>query len=191
MRCNEIKIRSATTKDHDAIWKIFHEIISAGDTYSLDPRMSREEALAYWFRADTQTYVAELHRQSVGEAVGFPRTATPSPTGGRKDQVIVGTYILRPNQSGGGSHVANAAFMVASDAQGCGVGRAMAEHCLNEARRIGFRAMQFNYVISTNTPAIRLWQELGFEIVGTLPGAFRHPEKGYVDVYVMFRSLLP
>jgi ribosomal protein S18 acetylase RimI-like enzyme len=191
MRCNEIKIRSATTKDHDAIWKIFHEIISAGDTYSLDPRMSREEALAYWFRADTQTYVAELHRQSVGEAVGFPRTATPSPTGGMKDQVIVGTYILRPNQSGGGSHVANAAFMVASDAQGCGVGRAMAEHCLNEARRIGFRAMQFNYVISTNTPAIRLWQELGFEIVGTLPGAFRHPEKGYVDVYVMFRSLLP
>jgi len=191
MRCNEIKIRSATTKDHDAIWKIFHEIISAGDTYSLDPRMSREEALAYWFRADTQTYVAELHRQSVGEAVGFPRTATPSPTEGRKDQVIVGTYILRPNQSGGGSHVANAAFMVASDAQGCGVGRAMAEHCLNEARRIGFRAMQFNYVISTNTPAIRLWQELGFEIVGTLPGAFRHPEKGYLDVYVMFRSLLP
>jgi len=191
MRCNEIKIRSATTKDHDAIWKIFHEIISAGDTYSLDPRMSREEALAYWFRADTQTYVAELHRQSVGEAVGFPGTATPSPTGGMKDQVIVGTYILRPSQSGGGSHVANAAFMVASDAQGCGVGRAMAEHCLNEARRIGFRAMQFNYVISTNTPAIRLWQELGFEIVGTLPGAFRHPEKGYVDVYVMFRSLLP
>ena len=152
--------------------------------------MSREEALAYWFRADTQTYVAELHRQSVGEAVGFPRTATPSPTGGRKDQVIVGTYILRPNQSGGGSHVANAAFMVASDAQGCGVGRAMAEHCLNEARRIGFRAMQFNYVISTNTPAIRLWQELGFEIVGTLPSAFRHPEKGYVDVYVMYRSLI-
>ena len=191
MRCNEIKIRSATTKDHDAIWKIFHEIVSAGDTYVLDPKMSREEALAYWFRADTQTYVAELHRQSVGEAVGFPGTATPSPTGGMKDQVIVGTYILRPNQSGGGSHVANAAFMVASDAQGCGVGRAMAEHCLNEARRVGFRAMQFNYVISTNTPAIRLWQELGFEIVGTLPGAFRHPEKGYVDVYVMFRSLLP
>jgi len=191
MRCNEIKIRSATTKDHDAIWKIFHEIVSAGDTYVLDPKMSREEALAYWFRADTQTYVAELHRQSVGEAVGFPGTATPSPTGGMKDQVIVGTYILRPNQSGGGSHVANAAFMVASDAQGTGVGRTMAVHCLNEARQSGFRAMQFNYVISTNTPAIRLWQELGFEIVGTLPGAFRHPEKGYVDVYVMFRSLLP
>jgi L-amino acid N-acyltransferase YncA len=166
MRCNEIKIRSATTKDHAAIWKIFHEIISAGDTYALDPKMSREEALAYWFRADTRTHVAE------------------------KDGRVVGTYILRPNQSGGGSHVSNAAFMVARDSERLGVGRTMAVHCLHEARQSGFRAMQFNYVISTNTPAIRLWQELGFEIVGTLPGAFRHPEKGYVDVYVMFRSLL-
>jgi L-amino acid N-acyltransferase YncA len=161
-----MKIRAATNADHDAILKIFHEIVSAGDTYALDPKMSREEALAYWFRADTRTYAAE------------------------KNGRVVGTYILRPNQLGPGSHVANAAFMVASDAQGCGVGRAMAEHCLNEARLIGFRAMQFNYVISTNTLAIRLWQELGFEIVGTLPGAFRHPEKEYVDVYVMFRSLL-
>ena len=102
---------------------------------------------------------------------------------------IAGTYILRPNQSGGGSHVANAAFMVSASARGQGIGRAMAEHCLSEARRLGFRAMQFNYVISTNTAAIHLWQDLGFEIVATLPSAFRHPEKGYVDVYVMYRSL--
>ena len=161
-----MKIRAVTNADHDAIWKIFHEIVSAGDTYALDPKMSREEALAYWFRADTRTYVAE------------------------KNGRVVGTYILRPNQLGPGSHVANAAFMVASDAQGTGVGRTMAVHCLHEARQSGFRAMQFNYVISTNTPAIRLWQELGFEIVGTLPDAFRHPEKGFVDVYVMYRSLL-
>jgi len=80
--------------------------------------------------------------------------------------------------------------MVTSNAQGLGVGRAMAEHCLSEARRMGFRAMQFNFVVSTNTPAIHLWKQLGFEIVGTSPGAFRHPEKGYVDVYIMFRSLL-
>jgi ribosomal protein S18 acetylase RimI-like enzyme len=190
MRCNEIKTRSATTKDRDAVWKIFHQVVAAGDTYALDPKMSREEALAYWFRSDTRTYVAELHRQSVGDAVGFPGTATPSPTGGMKDQVIVGTYILRPNQLGPGSHVANAAFMVASDAQGCGVGRAMAEHCLSEARRMGFRAMQFNFVVSTNTSAIHLWKHLDFQVVGTLPGAFRHPQKGYVDVYVMYRSLL-
>jgi len=185
-----MKIRAATEADRDAIWNIFHEIVAAGDTYAFDPQMSREDALAYWFRADTHTYVAEIHRQSVEEAVGFPEAATPSPTIGMKDWVIGGTYILRPNQPGPGSHIANAAFMVTSNAQGLGVGRAMAEHCLSEARRMGFRAMQFNFVVSTNTPAIHLWKQLGFEIVGTLPGAFRHPEKGYVDVYIMFRSLL-
>jgi ribosomal protein S18 acetylase RimI-like enzyme len=185
-----MEIRAATNVDRDAIWNIFHEIVAAGDTYAFDPDMSRAEALAYWFRADTHAYVAEIQRQYVGEAVGFPRTATPSPTVGTHERVIAGTYILRPNQSGPGSHVANAAFMVASSAQGSGVGRAMAEHCLSEARRMGFRAMQFNFVVSTNTPAIHLWKQLGFEIVGTLPGAFRHPEKGYVDVYIMFRSLL-
>ena len=161
-----IKIRPATDADHDAIWKIFHEIVAAGDTYAFDPKMSREEALAYWFRSGTRTYVAE------------------------EDGGVVGTYILRPNQSGPGSHVANAAFMVARDAEGAGVGRKMAEHCLSEARRMGFRGMQFNFVVSTNTRAIHLWNQLGFEIVGTLPGAFRHPEKGYVDVYIMYRSLL-
>jgi L-amino acid N-acyltransferase YncA len=161
-----MKIRPALNADHDAIWNIFHEIIAAGDTYAFDPQMPREEALAYWFRADTHTYIAERN-------------------GG-----VVGTYILRPNQSGPGSHVANAAFMVAPDAEGAGVGRRMAEHCLSEARRMGFRAMQFNFVVSTNNRAIPLWDQLGFKIVGTLPGAFRHPKKGYVDVYVMYRSLL-
>jgi L-amino acid N-acyltransferase YncA len=161
-----MQIRPATHADHDAIWNIFHEIVVAGDTYAFDPRMSREEAFAYWFRADTHTYVAET------------------------DARVVGTYILKPNQLGPGAHVANAAFMVASDAQGSGVGRRMAEHCLSEARQTGFRAMQFNFVVSTNTAAIHLWKQLGFKIVGTLPGAFRHPEKGYVDVYVMFLSLL-
>jgi L-amino acid N-acyltransferase YncA len=161
-----MKIRAAIKADRDAIWNIFHQIVSSGDTYAFDPEMSRTAALAYWFRPDTQTYVAE------------------------KDGRVVGTYILRPNQSGPGSHIANAGFMVASNAQGSGVGRAMAEHCLSEASRMGFRAMQFNFVVSTNTPAIHLWKQLGFEIVGTLPGAFLHPEKGHVDVYIMFRSLL-
>ena len=161
-----MKIRKADEADRDAIWKIFHGVVAAGDTYAIDPDMSREEALAYWSGADTQTYVAE----STGR--------------------VVATYILRPNQSGGGSHVANAGFMVAPDARGQGIGRAMGEHCLSEARRLGFRAMQFNFVVSTNESALRLWEELGFKIVGTLPGAFRNPEKGYVDVYVMFRSLL-
>jgi ribosomal protein S18 acetylase RimI-like enzyme len=161
-----VEIREATAADRDAIWDIFREVLAAGDTYAFDPGMSRHEALGYWFGADTRTYVAESR--------------------GR----ILGTYILRPNQSGGGSHVANAAFMVASDTRGQGIGRAMAEHCLSEARRIGFHAMQFNFVVSTNDSAVRLWQKLGFKIVGTLARAFRHPEKGYVDAYVMYRSLL-
>jgi L-amino acid N-acyltransferase YncA len=169
-----VNIRPAVEEDRDAIWNIFHEIVAAGDTYAFDPQMSREDALAYWFRADTHTYVAEQLRHASRA----------------EDRHLVGTYILRPNQSGAGSHVANAAFMVARNARGQGVGRAMGEHCLSEARRLGFRAMQFNFVVSTNETAIRLWKQLGFEIVGTLPGAFRHPEKGYVDVYVMFRSLL-
>lgn len=137
-------IRLAKHEDRDAIWRIFHEVVAAGDTYTFDPGISREHALAYWFADGTQTYVAEL---------------------------------------------ANAAFMVAPEAQGKGIGRAMAEHCLAEARRLGFRAMQFNFVISTNESAVHLWKQLGFEIVGTLPGAFKHPQKGFVDVYVMFRSL--
>jgi ribosomal protein S18 acetylase RimI-like enzyme len=165
-----MKIRPTIDADRDAIWNIFHEVVAAGDTYALDSNISREDALAYWFAPGTHTYVAE--RDAAGA------------------QKILGTYILRPNQSGGGSHVANAGFMVSARARGQGIGRAMAEHCLSEARRLGFRAMQFNYVISTNTAAIRLWQDLGFEIVGTLASAFRHPDEGYVDVYVMYRSLL-
>ena len=162
-----MKIRPTTEEDRDAIWKIFHEIVAAGDTYALDPNLSRKEALQYWCERSTRAYVAE--------------------SGGR----VVGTYMLRPNQSGGGAHVANAGFMVAPNVHGQGVGHAMGEHCLGEARRMGFRAIQFNFVVSTNESAIHLWQDLGFEIVGTLPRAFRHPQRGYVDVYVMYRSLLP
>jgi L-amino acid N-acyltransferase YncA len=160
-----LNIRPATNKDRDAIWEIFHAVVAPGDTYAFDPQMSREDALAYWIRSGTQTFVAEQDRQ------------------------IVGTYILKPNQPAAGAHVANAAFMVAPKARGFGVGRGMAEHCLSEARRLGFRAMQFNFVVSTNESAVHLWRNLGFKIVGTLPGAFRHPAQGYVDVFVMFRSL--
>ena len=179
-----MKIWEATDADHDGIWRIFHEVVAAGDTYAFDPDTSREDALAYWFARGTHTYVAK--QESVGDGVAVPRK---SPTA-IQVRDMVGTYILRPNQRGAGSHVANAAFMVAPDARDHGIGRAMGEHCLKEARRLGFRAIQFNFVVSTNESAIRLWKQLGFKIVGTLPDAFRHPEKGYVDVYVMYRSLL-
>lgn len=158
-------IRPAKESDADAIWEIFHAVVASGDTYVFAPDMPREEAMAYWFRADTHTYVAE------------------------NDGGIVGTYVVKPNQPALGSHVANAAFMVSPAARGLGVGRRMGEHCLEEARRLGFRAMQFNFVVSTNEPAVRLWQQLGFAIIGTLPGAFRHAQLGFVDAYVMFQTL--
>lgn len=162
MACN---IRIAQETDRAAIWEIFHAVVAPGDTYAFDPKVTRDEALAYWCAPTNWTFVAE------------------------HDGSIAGTYILRANQPGPGSHVANAAFMVAPSARRTGIGRAMAEHCLGEARRLGFRAMQFNHVVSTNEAAVRLWKELGFSIVGTLPGAFRHPQLGFVDVYVMFKEL--
>ena len=161
-----VTIRSATAHDHEAIWKIFHAVVAPGDTWSFDPATGRDEALAYWFAPANRCFVAE------------------------SDGNVAGTYILKPNHAGLGSHVANAGFMVAPTARGAGIGRAMGEHALREARRLGFRAMQFNFVVSTNEPAVRLWQALGFRIVGTLPGAFRHSQKGFVDAYVMFRSLV-
>jgi ribosomal protein S18 acetylase RimI-like enzyme len=161
-----ITIRPATADDSTPLWDIIRAVVRPGDTYTFDPDISREDALAYWLQPSHHCFVAE------------------------HGAAAVGTYIVKSNQPGQGAHVANAAFMVAPEARGLGVGRAMGEHALAEARRLGFRAMQFNFVVSTNEPAVRLWRELGFSIVGTLPGAFRHPARGYVDAYVMFRSLV-
>jgi L-amino acid N-acyltransferase YncA len=160
-----LTIREATDRDRDAIWEIFRATVTPGDAFVYDPTTPREEAEAYWFATGTRTYIAEQN--------------------GR----VVGSYILRPNRPGLGNHVSNAGFMVDPAARRLGVGRAMGEHALEEARRLGYRAMQFNFVIATNESAVRLWQQLGFSIVGTLPGAFRHARDGLVDAYVMFRSL--
>ena len=159
------RIRPANDSDREAIWEILREVIAAGETYPLDPNISREDALVYWFQGGARVWVAE------GD-----------------DREILGSYTMHPNQSGSGAHVANAGFIVAKNGRGKGTGRALGEHCLAEARRLGFRAMQFNFVVSTNESAVKLWQDLGMKIVGTLPGAFRHPNRGYVDVYVMFQS---
>ena len=158
-------IRLATDADANAIWAIMEPIIRAGETYTLPRDMDRESALAYWFSTDLEVFVAE--------------------DGGE----IVGTYCLQANQKGGGAHVANCGYMTAVSATGRGVARAMCAHSLDRARERGFRTMQFNFVISTNERAVRLWQSFGFEIVGTLPKAFLHPTSGYVDAYVMYRDL--
>ena len=158
-------IRPARATDADAIWSIIGPTIRAGETYALPADMSREDALAYWQGADRETFVAE--------------------TEGR----IVGTYYIRANQAGGGAHVCNCGYMTAADSAGKGVAREMCAHSLDHARRKGFRAMQFNFVVSTNERAVRLWQSLGFVIVGRLPHAFAHPTLGYVDALVLFQPL--
>src|SRR5437667_12719461 len=158
-------IRAATPADTDRIWQILAPIIGAGETYPLPRDMSRDEALADWFASDHEVFVAE------------------------QDDDIVGTYYLRANQRGGGSHVANCGYMTAPWATGRGVARTMCQHSLAAAAGRGFRAMQFNFVVSTNERAVRLWQACGFEIVGRIPSAFHHPAHGYVDALVMVRPL--
>lgn len=148
------------------MWAIFCAHIEAGETYVFSTATSREAGYHYW----------------LGEGVGSFVAVSP---GGR----ILGMYRLVPNQVGRGHHVANASFMVNPAAQGAGIGYRLGEHCLDQARRNGFLAMQFNYVVSTNTAAIRLWKKLGFAITGTLPKAFRHKRLGYVDAYVMYQLL--
>ncbi len=158
-------IRPAREADEDAIWAIIGPIIRAGETYALDRDMSKDEALVCWMGPDRETFVAE------------------------ENGVVVGTYYLRANQPGGGSHVCNCGYMTSAAAGARGVARRMCEHSLAHARARGYRAMQFNFVVSTNERAVRLWQSLGFEIVGRLPSAFLHPSQGYVDALVMFRPL--
>ena len=158
-------IRSADEADADGIWQILEPVIRAGETYALPRDWTRAQALAYWFSAGPDVLVAE-------EAGN-----------------VVGTYYLRPNQRGGGSHVANCAYMTSITARGRGLGRAMGLHSLRRATASGFAAMQFNFVVSTNENAVALWKSLGFAIVGTLPAAFRHPRLGLVDAFVMYRAL--
>ena len=158
-------IRPLTPEDAPALWRILEPVIRAGETYALPRDMSREDALAYWTAPGKAVFIAEADAQ------------------------VLGTYILRANQPGGGSHVANCGYMTAAEATGRGVARAMCAHSLDEARQRGFLAMQFNFVVSSNERAVRLWQSLGFAIIGTLPGAFQHPTEGYVDAYVMYQAL--
>lgn len=160
-----LNIRKAESRDVDAIAAVVMPTIREGATYALDPHMSEAEALAYWMAPDKETFVAE--------------------EGG----VVVGTYFMRPNQAGGGRHVCNCGYMTMPAAMGRGVARRMCEHSLEHARSQGYRAMQFNFVVSANERAVRLWQSLGFEIVGRLPAAFKHPTAGYVDALVMYRQL--
>ncbi|EFH13397.1 GNAT family N-acetyltransferase [Teichococcus cervicalis] len=161
-----LRLRPATAADRAAIAAIILPTIRAGETYSLPQDLPEQAALDYWLGDDRESFVAE-------DAQG----------------TILGTYYLRANQGGRGAHVCNCGYMTAAHASGRGVARAMCAHSLAHAKRRGYRAMQFNFVVSSNRRAVLLWQSMGFAVVGTLPGAFDHPALGFVDALVMFRPL--
>lgn len=161
-----MQMRPAGEADWPDLWPIWHGVVRAGDTYTFAPDTRESEARSLWMLPPpAETWLAAI------------------------DGVVAGTYLLKPNQPGLGAHVANAGFMVARAARGRGVGRAMAVHCLDRARELGYLAMQFNAVVATNTSAVALWERLGFTVIGTVPLAFRHAELGLVDLRIMHRFL--
>ena len=164
-RSRFMTVRPAGPEDAAAIWSIIGPTIRAGETYTLDPQMTEAAALAYWLAADKETFVAE------------------------EDGAILGTYYIRANQAGGGDHVCNCGYMTSAAATGRGIARLMCTHSLDHARARGYRAMQFNFVVSTNGRAVRLWQSLGFETVGIVPEAFDSAAHGLVGLHVMYRRL--
>ena len=159
-------IRRYEESDWPSVWEILRDANAGGDTFAFAPETPEAEMRRLWVDGAFRTYVACADEGS-----------------------ILGTYMLKPNQPGLGSHVCNAGYAVASHARGRGIAAAMCEHSQSEAIAAGFRSMQFNIVVATNEPAVHLWRKLGFAIVGTLPGAFRHARLGYVDAFVMFKQL--
>jgi L-amino acid N-acyltransferase YncA len=161
----DLTIRPFAEGDWPAVWDLFAQVAAAGDVFAYDETTPESVARKLWVEPPAAAFVAEL--------------------GGR----FAGTYYVRPNQPGRGGHVANAGYMVAAEVRGKGVAAAMCAHSLETAGRLGFRAVQFNFVVATNAAAVRVWERHGFAVVGRLPGAFRHAEQGYVDALVMFREL--
>lgn len=162
-----MQIRKADIdRDYDAIWEIFSQVIHSGDTYVFDPDTPKSDLKQHWFAPYMRTYVLEDDKGKVQ-----------------------GTYIIKPNQIDLGNHIANASYMVHPAARGQGIGSLLCTHSIDLATRLGYRGIQFNIVVSTNTAAVALWEKYGFTIVGKTPGGFRHQNKGWVDTYIMFKSL--
>lgn len=170
-----LEIRKATATDKEAVWKIIQAVISTGDTYVFAPDSPKEKMLEYWFGADKETYVAV---ESVASVLADAS----------KSQIL-GSFYLKANQPDLGSHIANAGYMVSPEAKGKGIGRKMAEFSLPEAKRLGFKAMQFNFVVKSNEIAVKLWLSLGFEVIGEIPEAFQHKDLGLVNALIMYRKL--
>lgn len=164
------QVSPATDADWAGMWAIFHEVVQGGDTYSYAADTTEAEAKNLWMGAGKYGTGALAYVVKDGDTV-------------------IGTYSLRRNHYGHGAHVANAGYMVHKDHRGQGVARAMCLHSLAEAKRQGCLSMQYNYVVSTNTKAVELWQRMGFRIIGVSPKSYRHSKLGYVDIYIMHRFL--
>ncbi len=162
---SRLHIRRATEADLSDLWPIFRQVVRAGDTYALAPDCTRADARRIWLDAPRECWLAE------------------------RDGAVLGTYYIKTNQGGGGEHVCNCGYMVAERARGQGVAAAMCAHSQERALALGYLAMQFNLVVATNETAIALWRRMGFDVVGRLPCAFRHPEAGLVDALVMYKWL--
>ena len=170
-----LEIRKASEADKSQVWEIIKEVISTGDTYLFHPDSPKEKMLDFWFASDKKTYIAIL--------------SEPSAVADGQNSEIVGTFFIKDNQPDLGSHICNAGYMVSKQAKGKGIGRKMAEFSLVEARELGYKAMQFNFVVKSNEIAVKLWLALGFEIIGEIPEAFQHKEKGLVNALIMYRKL--
>ena len=163
-------IREAVAADWDPIWPFFHEIVTARETYAYDPELTDEQARSLWMSPSG----SKLSRTTVAVDA---------------DGTVLGSANMYPNRPGPGSHVASASFMVDASKRGHGVGRALCQDMIDWAAAAGFRSIQFNAVVETNERAVKLWQDLGFQIIGTVPEAFQHPTHGYVGLHVMHRVL--
>ncbi len=160
-----INIRKSNNTDANEIWEILKPIIREGDSFAFSPQSTKDEMLGYWFHKSKHTYTALL------------------------DEKIVGTFFIQDNQPGLGSHIANAGYATLPKAYGQGIGKQMGIFSLEEARRLGYKAMQFNIVVKTNERAVRLWENIGFKIVGEIPEAFQHRTLGLVNAYIMYQKL--
>ena len=163
-----IKIRAFEESDWAITWKIVEPVFRAGETYTFSPDITEEEAHKVWVELPVSTFVAV-----------------------NDDNEVIGTYYIKPNQPGLGAHVCNCGYIVSAESRGKGVASGMCQHSQHQALSLGFRAMQYNLVVSTNEEAVRLWKRHGFKVVGTLPKAFRHQQLGLVDAYVMYKQLEP